>query len=197
MTVVGLNNMQTNNFNKKKTQQAGFSLLELLVAMVVSLMLIFACTTLYSSLKISMTTAQELGKTQESLRGAFYLMSRSVYQAESVTISGAGDQLRVTYNPPLTGDIYGCLGKPISTAGRTDTYSSNGAGLFCDDGSGAELIALDIKNLNFTKINDASGTINRLTVTMKIEGMPASLFDDGGLTFILALRQKILLDLAL
>jgi prepilin-type N-terminal cleavage/methylation domain-containing protein len=190
--------MQTNNlnFNKKKAQQAGFSLIELMVAMVISLTLIFACTALYSSLKASMTTAQNLGKAQESLRGAFYLMSRSVYQAESVEISGANDELlTVNYNPPPTGDIYSCLGSKITSA-SSDAYSTNGAGLLCDDGTGAQLIALDVKTLNFITISDASGTVNGLTVTMNIEGMPASLFDGGGLTFTLALRQKILLGLA-
>ena len=77
-----------------------------------------------------------------------------------------------------------------------DVDSDDQAHLFCDDGSGAQLIALDINTLNFTTISDASGTINGVTVTMKIEGMPASLLDDGGLTLTLALRQKILLDLA-
>ncbi|ABM04939.1 Type IV pili fiber-building block protein [Psychromonas ingrahamii 37] len=192
--------MQTNNlnFNKKKAQQVGFSLIELLVAMVISLTLIFACTALYSSLKGSMTTAQSLATAQESLRGTFYLMSRSVYQADSVSINGANDELTVTYNPPPTGQIYSCLGNAIASA-ATDTYSSDGTGLYCDDdgigtGSAAELIALDIQSLNFTTISDASGTVNGLTVTIKIEGMPASLSD--GLTFTLALRQKILLDLA-
>ena len=189
------------NFNKKKAQ-VGFSLVELMVAMMISLTLIFACTALYSSLKSSMTTAQSVATAQESLRGAFYLMSRSVYQADSVSISGAtttNQELTVTYNPPPTGLIYSCLGNSI-TSTATDTYlvdvdDDDQAHLFCDDGTGAQLIALDVKTLNFTTISDASGTINGLTVRMKIEGMPASLFDGGGLTFTLALRQKILLDL--
>lgn len=193
--------MQANNFNKKKAQQAGFSLIELLVAMVISLTLIFGCTALYRSLKSSMTTAQHLAEAQESLRGAFYLMSRSVYHAADFDISGAintNQQLIVTYDPPPSGELYSCLGTPIASA-RTDIYSSDGDGLYCDDGTGAQLIALDVEKLQFEAIND-----NGIKVFMKITYMPESMTTSGafpdpvqkGLTFSLALRQKILLDLA-
>jgi prepilin-type N-terminal cleavage/methylation domain-containing protein len=195
--VAEVNEMQTKNLNvnKKKAQQAGFSLVELLVAMLISLTLIFACTALYSSLKSSIDTAQRLAKAQESLRGAFYLMSRSIRQADSFEITSGG-ALTMTYGPGLTGiEIYNCMGKSVS--GSTDTYyRSVDKELRCVDGPENEAIALGVSYLQFTAISDASGTIieDGLKVTMKIDGMPSSYGD--GLTFPLALRQKILLDLA-
>ena len=169
-----------------KARQAGFTLIELLIAMLISLTLVFACTTLYSSLKSSIMLAQNLATAQESLRGAFYLMSRSVRQAQSFTISGA--VLTTTYGAaPADSNIYSCLGNSVS--GSTDTYSSDGDGLYCDDGSGAQLIALDVTELQFEEISAASGTSDDgLKVTMKIDGLPSS-YDDG-ITFTLALRQR-------
>ncbi|WP_415230658.1 PilW family protein [Psychromonas sp.] len=199
--------MQTKNlnFNKKIAPQAGFSLVELLVAMLISLILIFACTTLYSSLKSSISTAQDLAKAQESLRGAFYLMSRSIRQAGSLTISGAGNTELLAEYGEVTDDpkLYSCLGNQlISGSTPTDTYSSNGDGLYCDDGIGIDeqLIALGVETLTFTAISHADSTgatiYDGVKVTMKIDGMPESMKTAGGLMFTLALRQKILLDLA-
>jgi prepilin-type N-terminal cleavage/methylation domain-containing protein len=184
-----MKNMHTKdfNFNKKTVQQTGFSLVELLIAMVISLTIIFACTSLYSSLKSSVRVAQDLAKAQESLRGSFYLMSRSIHQANSITISGA--QLTINYTePPTGGVIYSCLGNSM-TSGSAETYSSNGSGLYCDDGTGPQLIALDIEGLQFAAVN-----VDGVKITMEIAGMPSSYV--GGLTFTLALRQKVLLGLA-
>jgi prepilin-type N-terminal cleavage/methylation domain-containing protein len=206
-------NMHSKNsdFFKKKPQQAGFSLVELLVAMLISLTLIFACTALYSSLKNSINTAQKLATAQESLRGSFYLLSRSVHQANSIAISGANNtnqQLTVGYGEPPGGEeIYGCLGNKMES-GSADTYlvdvdTEGEPHLYCDDdgigiGSAAELIALDVTWLRFQNVtgNNEHGLI----VKMKIEGMPEYLGDkkigELGLSFPLALRQKILLELA-
>ncbi|WP_415230664.1 PilW family protein [Psychromonas sp.] len=190
--------MQTNNFTQKEAQQGGFSLIELLIAMLISLILIFACTTLYSSLKSSISTSQKLAKAQESLRGSFYLLSRSLYQADGIDVSGT--PLIVKYSSLINHDMYSCLGNTISSAGSTDSYftATDDDGLshlYCDDGSGEQLIALGVETLTFEAISHASGTIvDGVKVTMKIDGMPSSSYSDG-LTFTLALRQKVLLDL--
>lgn len=171
-----------------KVRQAGFTLIELMIAMFISLTLVFACTTLYSSLKDSIQVAQGLATAQESLRSSFYLMSRSVRQAQSFGIV-SGTLVTSYGTPPSDSQIYSCLGNSVS--GSTDTYSSDGDGLYCDDGSGAQRIALDVTEINFAEITGTNGT--GLRVTMKIDGMPSS-YDDG-LTFTLAVRQKILLEL--
>ncbi len=90
--------------------------------------------------------------------------------------------------PPAGSTAYSCLGN-IIVSGSADTYSTDGDGLYCDDGSGAQLIALNVEELQFEKIND-----DGLKVRVEIDGIPASYTD--GITFTLALRQKILLDLS-
>ncbi|MEH6453299.1 MAG: prepilin-type N-terminal cleavage/methylation domain-containing protein [Psychromonas sp.] len=190
------------NFSNKKIQQAGFTLIELMVAMVISLTLIFACTTLYSSLKSSITVAQKLSNAQESLRGAFYLMSRSVRQADDIEVSGAS--LTVSFaTPPTAVEIYGCLGNLV-TSGSTDTYYLGTSGLYCDDGHGAaisdQLIALNINELILEE-SGALGTTatgqgyNGVIVQLQIDEVSAALGTDG-LRFNLALRQKVLANLS-
>lgn len=186
--------MRYNRINRS-IRQMGFTLIELMIAMTISLTVIFASVSLYSSIKSSIATSQDLAKAQESLRGSFYLLSRSVRQAASLQISGANDsnqELIVTYAAPPAGHIvYSCLGNS-AVSGSQDTYSSNGQGLYCDDGSGAHLIALDIEQLRFNNITGNND--NGLIVTIKITGMPVSLLTQG-LSFRLALRQKILLEI--
>lgn len=186
-----------------RTTQRGFTLIELLIAMLISLTLVFACTTLYASLKSSIQTAQSLANAQESLRGAFYLLSRSVRQASQFSLDGASGaaatKLTTTYGETPAGSvIYSCLGNPRSL-GDVDLFSSDGSDLYCDDdpssGAGPQLIALGVTKIEFSNItgNNDDG----LTVTMKIAGMPPeSTIYSSGVTFTLALRQKILLDLA-
>lgn len=173
-----------------KLRQGGFTLVELMIAMLISLTLVFACTTLYSSLKNSIQIAQGLATAQESLRSSFYLMSRSVRQAESFDIV-SGSLVTSYGTPPSGSQIYSCLGNSVS--GSTDTYSSNGDGLYCDDGSGAQLVALDVTDLKFETITGTND--DGLKVKITIAGMPATSYPDG-FTFTLALRQKILLELS-
>lgn len=180
----------------------GFSLIELMVAMLISLVLIFACTTLYSSLKTSIQIAQNLSKAQDSLRGSFYLLSRSLRQAEDYTFAGASSganatELTVLYGETPIGDvIYSCLGN-ARVLGNTDIFSSDGTHLYCDDdgvgGDDPQLIALDVTGIEF--VNISGNNDDGITVVIKIEGMPKA-YEDNGFSFKLALRQKILLDLA-
>jgi len=186
---------KNSNFIKIKNQQAGFTLIELLIAMLISLTLIFACTTLYSSLKSSIAAAQRLANAQESFRGAYFLLSRSVYQADSIEVSGA--TLTVIHSRASAVNRYGCLGKKVSSASKEtfyiDTDDDDLPHLYCDDGSVVDpserLIALNINDLTPVKSGD-----NGVIVTLKIDEVSGALGTDG-LTFNLALRQKVLTGL--
>lgn len=170
-----------------KVRQAGFTLIELMVAMLISLTLVFACTALYSSLKESIQLAQGLATAQDSLRSSYFLMSRSVRQAVDLDISGA--QFTTTYGaPPTDGSpVYNCLGRDAASA-ATDTFYAAGGYLYCDDGSGAEKIALAVTKM--TLLANTGTNYDGLIVQLEIAGMPATYA--SGATFTLALRQKIL-----
>lgn len=174
-------------------KQTGFSLVELIIAMLISLILVFACSSLYSTLKSSIKLAQDLSTSQESLRGSFYLLSRSIRQAQSFIIVSGGTKLTTIYGTKPAGiDIYNCLGKNI-VSGNTDTYRSDGDYLYCHDGNDEEKIALGVTKLEFEDASTSAAIGTGVKVTMKINGMPASYVN--GFSFELALRQKILLDI--
>ena len=168
-------------------QQQGFSLIELLVAMLLSLVLVLACSSVYSSLRNTLNTTKALSEAQESLRGSFNLIARSVRQGDSIgiaTLNGFGE-LRVTYQNIDVGDqVLSCLGNARSN-GNSDRFYSDGQGLYCDDGVANQLIALNVENFQLQGLGTQG-----INVSIKITGMPASM--PNGLTFAVALRQKIL-----
>lgn len=201
----------------------GFSLVELLIAMLISLVLVFACSSIYISLKQSLEVSQALSKAQESLRGSFYLMSRSAHQSagysiaaitvsgSSLTLSGAAPSiaaqdgknvaLQLVYGEPLNGIVYSCLGNPRQSD-AVDTYYSDGEVLRCDDNyDGAvlkgEAVALAVSKFRLVELSDAG-----FEVIMNIKGIPEKQYTknsggttitDPGFFFKLALRQKMLI----
>jgi len=185
-----------------KLKQTGFTIVELLIAMVISLTLIFACTSVYSSLQNSISTSQNLSIAQESLRTAHYLMSRSVRQGWGIELSGATPtELSVVYGTEANDNVFfGCLGTN-QTSGAKDTFyieAFNGTNhLFCtqngnkDDG---EMIALNVTSLSASL---ATGNQKGVSINLKIDGMPGKTIGTlgvDGITFILALRQRILIN---
>lgn len=172
---------------KKMTSIAGFTLIELLIAMLLGLVLVLACSSVYGSLKNTLNTTKSLSEAQESLRGAFNLISRSVRQGDSIGISTLNSQgeLLVTYQDINAGDqVLSCLGNTRSN-GTSDRFYYN-KGLYCDDGIGNQLIALNVEKFQL----QAVGT-EGVNVSIKVTGMPTNM-GTNGLTFTVALRQKIL-----
>ncbi|MCE0558822.1 prepilin-type N-terminal cleavage/methylation domain-containing protein [Motilimonas sp. E26] len=173
---------------KKMTSTSGFTLIELLIAMLLGLVLVLACSSVYGSLKNTLNTAKQLSEAQESLRGAFNLISRSVRQGDSIGISTLNSQgeLLVTYQDINTGDqVLSCLGNTRSN-GNSDRFYSDGKGLYCDDGIGNQLIALNVEKFQLQAIGTEG-----VNVSIKVTGMPTNM-GTNGLTFTVALRQKIL-----
>ncbi|WP_193755594.1 prepilin-type N-terminal cleavage/methylation domain-containing protein [Psychromonas sp. psych-6C06] len=185
-------------------RQAGFSLVELLIAMVISLTLIFACASVYSSLRDSIKASQDLSTAQESLRTAHYLMSRSVRQGYGLALSGANGtdrELIVTYGSEADNNIfYGCLGER-QYSGAKDTFKIVDDNLYCHTvgkaSAGAatlvsveELVALDVTNISASL---ATGNKKGVYIALAIKGMPGDMATNG-FKFSLAMRQRILID---
>lgn len=175
------------------SQQNGFTLVELMIAMVISLTLIFACSSVYSSLQASIQTAKAISTAQESLRSAHYLMSRSVRQGYEmqVNVVDGKQQLQITYGDEAdTGTFYGCLGE-AQAAGSSELFFVDDGHLYCRTSTlSAERIALDVTELKATL---ATSPLKGVQVTLAIDGMPGDMADDG-FSFWLAMRQRILID---
>lgn len=187
-------------------KQDGFTIIELLIAMVISLTLIFACASVYTSLQNSISISQSLSNAQESLRTAHFLMSRSVRQGYGIELSGANGtidrQMIITYGgPSANGSVFhGCLGQQLPE-GATDTYyigtdNENKKHLFCATkvNAGApvesEIIALYVQSLSASL---ATSPKKGVDVNLAITGMPGDM-ETNGYTFSLAMRQRILID---
>jgi prepilin-type N-terminal cleavage/methylation domain-containing protein len=190
-----------------KLKQKGFSIVELIIAMAISLLLVFACTSVYSSLSASIDTSQRLSNAQESLRGAHYLLARSIRQGYGLSVSGAVENQRiiVTYGTEADDNFfYGCLGKRQESGAIDTFYVSENINkkkhLYCETRASAgapttnNIIALDV---TYISASLATGTKKGIDINLKIDGMPSGAIGTmgvDGFTFSLAMRQRILID---
>ena len=72
-------------------QAAGFSLMELMVALVLGLIVAGAAIAIFSANRKTYAATESLGRTQEGVRTAFELMGRDLRAAGSSDESGGGD----------------------------------------------------------------------------------------------------------
>lgn len=176
--------------------QRGFSIIELMVAIVISMLLTAAVALLYTSSRASSRNQDDLSRVVESGRSAMYILTRSVRQGgyladptswvDSATIfpngtrpiqgtegvAGANDTLTVSYqgSGPSAGNadnrIVDCLGNPVPFP--TVSYPATPATIKVDVFS----IANDPANGNEPTLfcDDGSGT-NRVALVAGIESM--------------------------
>lgn len=186
----------------KRFKHTGFTIIELLISMIISLTMIFACASVYSSLQASISVSQKLSTAQESLRTAHYLMSRSVRQGYGMQLSGANSSsaLVVTYGSAANDHLfYGCLGAR-QMSGATDTFFVANDHLSCSTkisaGASTEtaVIALNVSSLSASLEASPKKGVD---ITLLIDGMPGETTGTmgvDGFTFSLAMRQRILVD---
>ena len=89
----------------------GFSLIELMIALVLGLLIIGATVTVFISNQQTSRVKTELGNAQEAFRFASQTMMRVVQQASAIQDPGA-DMLRVVV-PPGNGRV-DCLGRAVA-----------------------------------------------------------------------------------
>ncbi|WP_025566046.1 prepilin-type N-terminal cleavage/methylation domain-containing protein [Psychromonas sp. SP041] len=164
--------------NKNLGSQSGFSLVELMIAMSLSLLLILGIATVFSSLKNTSSYSQQLENTQEVLRFTNSIFSRAVHRADemdnnSYTGSDGGtyQQLDLTFNLDNldTSESYSsCLGNPMASQ-YYESYRLTDNELLCAEYTTAGLddssktftaIGTNIDSLNFSITDDL------LTVTI-------------------------------
>lgn len=171
---------------KSHLRQSGFSLIELMIAMVLGLVIVMGTASFYSTLRGTILEANRLERAQESLRTVAQIMGRSLHQGEAVTVTP--QRLTVTYGSIQAGDVVlGCLGRSRAN-GDSDTFTFENNNVFCSDGAGAaQVIATNIASLSMST-NGSYG----VNITMTPMDMPSGLA--GGVTLRFALRQKYIKD---
>ena len=190
---------------KQRNTQSGFSLIELMIAMSLSLLLILGIATVFSSLKNTSSYSKQLENTQEVLRFTNSTFSRAVHRADemdakSYTGSDGGtyQQLDLTFNLDNldTSESYtSCLGNPM-TSQYYESYRLTDNELLCAEYTTAGLddssktftaIGTNIDDLNF------SITDNLLTVTITPSIMSnIELIGSDTIDMMFAQRQAIL-----
>ena len=164
--------------NKNLGSQSGFSLVELMIAMSLSLLLILGIATVFSSLKNTSTYSKQLENTQEVLRFTNSIFSRAVHRADemdakSYTGSDGGTykQLDLTFNLDNldTSESYSsCLGN-LMTSQYYESYRLTDSEILCAEYTTA---GLDDSSKTFTAIGTNIDTLdfliadNLLTVTI-------------------------------
>ncbi|RXF02449.1 prepilin-type N-terminal cleavage/methylation domain-containing protein [Pseudoalteromonas sp. PS5] len=134
----------------------GYTLLELMIAMVVGLILVTGIAASYTSIKETVTTSQGLAASQEIIRYTNRVMMRSIKQTQSIPTVSATD-IRIDQ---LAG-VPACDGSVPSTD-YTERYFLQGEYLVCDRGSGDVNLLKGVTGLAFT--------INGQLITVTIQG---------------------------
>lgn len=187
--------------NKQHNSQSGFSLIELMIAMTLSLLLILGISTIFSSLKNTSAYSQQLENTQEVLRFTNSIFSRAVHRADEMddkSYTGSDgntyDQLDLTFNldnldSSDTNDTYtSCLGNKMSSQ-YYESYRLSDGQLMCAEYT---TVGLDDASKSFTAIGTNIETLtfattdNLLTITI----IPAD--ETNSVQMMFALRQAIL-----
>jgi prepilin-type N-terminal cleavage/methylation domain-containing protein len=127
----------------KIKKQTGYTLVELMIALLVGTILIMGISLAYSSIKGLILSSKNIENAQEVIRFTAQTFTRSLKQTP-------GD-IDVTLNQitiPQNLNTIACNGtRPL--ADYNEIYSLNGNNLQCDIGDGAQTILTGVANINF------------------------------------------------
>jgi len=168
-------------FNIKK--QKGYTLVELMIALLAGCILIMGISLAYSSIKSLILSSKNIENAQEVLRFTAQTFTRSLKQTPGGIVVLA-NQITV----PQSLNSIACNGtRPV--ANYNETYSLNGNKLQCDIGNGAEPILTGVENIAFALNN----RLISITVTPQAQqGEPSDIGAARSMTINVALTRVIL-----
>lgn len=162
----------------------GFSLVELMVAMAVSMSLIAGTGFAYIGISDSINLSKNIENTQEVLRYTTDVFSRSLKQTMVSPTSTAPENIRVVQDK--VGAV-ACDGTIPVAAPYTESYRFESPNLFCDAGNGEVVILQGIDAMSIV-INDDLVQITVLPDDFPIADLP------NGVRIDIALSSKILME---
>ncbi|MCL1139010.1 PilW family protein [Shewanella pneumatophori] len=167
----------------KTSTQQGFTLVELLIALLISTTLIMGVSLAYTSINSVILSSKNIENAQEVLRFSAQTFTRSLKQASIVTIN-TPTELDVSQ----AANTIACDGsRPI--APYTEKYSLNGVNLLCDIGANPQTILTGVQNIQFTRVND----LVSITITPQAQqGEPAGVGAAAPMQIDIALTGIIL-----
>jgi len=127
----------------KIKKQTGYTLVELMIALLVGTILIMGISLAYSSIKGLILSSKNIENAQEVIRFTAQTFTRSLKQTPG-NIDVTLNQITI----PQSLNTISCNGtRPI--ADYNEIYSLNGNNLQCDIGDGAQTILTGVANINF------------------------------------------------
>lgn len=146
----------------------GFTLVELMVAMTLTVLLIIGVSGVYLTLKQTSNQVNQLENAQEVLRSAHQFLYRSTLQAQSVSST----QFTVTFEQAA--NTVACDGSQPSV-NFTERYHQQGNNLICtlNQGSESDIVLLThLSAIAFSLNTDPVIGPTRLTVLLAPNGLP-------------------------
>ena len=168
----------------------GFSLVELMVAMLLSIILLMGVGGAYIAIKRTLNDVHDLENAQEVLRSSSDVLARSIKQAVSVTLIDSSTLL--LEQQLSTNQATSCTGS-METASFTERYSLAGDRLQCSvNDQSAQTVVQGILAISFS----LNGTADLVSVRIAPRGLPDS-FPQAVLNEDGAAEAYIRLELAL
>lgn len=147
-------------------RQQGMTLTELLVAMVLGLLISLAVINLYTPLKATVAESKRLEMANESLRFVTLHLGRSIRHADSVT-GLTPTSLDLNIKVGVDQQTQSCLDN-TKTADFVERWRFEAPKLYCNDGSGEQLLLTDISALTFAR----NGAL--VSISLSPQGAPTN-----------------------
>lgn len=183
--------------------QRGFTLVELMIALVLSLFLVGGVILMYGSGRAAIDDGQRLSRLQENMRFAAEFMIRDIRQAGFCTtetncaqvepnfavVIASPPELRVRYVIPEA-DRRDCTGTALSSGEiTTNRYTLSGGSLRCNN----QALIDGVNSLQFQEIRDGGNNLIGVEVILGFD--PGGTFGTQEMSFVVALRNRILAPL--
>lgn len=158
--------------------QKGFTLVELMIGLAISLILVSGAIVAYTSINYTVVTSRGLDNAQEVLRYSSHIFSRSLKQTGITPILGDVNTMTVNQD----GGVVACNGT-TPAADYSEIYTFVQPNIFCDIGNGPEVLITGVSNITY-----ALGT-NSLLITVTPDGLPENI--PNGIELNIALIRVI------
>ncbi|MGJ8693768.1 MAG: PilW family protein [Thalassotalea sp.] len=147
--------------------QNGFTLVELMIGLVISIIVVSGTIIAYSSISSTVSTSKELDNAQEVLRYSSHVFSRSLKQTGALPIIDGVDKITINQDS----GVVACNGD-TPVADYSEEYTFIRPNLFCDIGNGPEVLITGVDNITYALAT------NSVLITVTPIGLPEN-FPDG------------------
>lgn len=166
------------------SRERGYTLIELMVALAASMFLLSGVSMAFVSIKTTISSTEALENSQEVIRSAADVMTRTLKQTLSAPVVSTTVILNDTLTISQQANTINCLGQ-LAVADYTEVYTFDAPNLKCSiDGGASQTLITGVESLSFA----LNGQL--VTTTVKPIGLPDYL--GNGLAIDTSLTADIL-----